>query len=146
MATAEVSIIGLGRQSASASKYIAEMQRRLQAQDKVRFKLNAMGTELEGRLEDILDVVRQLHNVPFEAGLPRVYTVLKIDERLDKPTQPRWSRPPPSALRGTATSWSRRSRRGRACRSTSSPAARRRGLRSSVRPSAWALPPRVRSS
>src|SRR2546423_1656062 len=85
MATAEVSIIGLGRQSASASEYIAEMQRRLQAQDKVRFKLNAMGTELEGRLEDILDVVRQLHNVPFEAGLPRVYTVLKIDERLDKP-------------------------------------------------------------
>jgi uncharacterized protein (TIGR00106 family) len=87
MATAEVSIIGLGRQSASASEYIAEMHRRLQKQDKVRFKLNAMGTELEGKLEDILDVVRQLHNVPFEAGLPRVYTVLKIDERLDKPTQ-----------------------------------------------------------
>jgi uncharacterized protein (TIGR00106 family) len=87
MATAEVSIIGLGRQSASASEYIAEMQRRLQKQDKVRYKLNAMGTELEGKLEDILDVVRQLHNVPFEAGLPRVYTVLKIDERIDKPTQ-----------------------------------------------------------
>jgi uncharacterized protein (TIGR00106 family) len=87
MATAEVSIIGLGRQSASASEYIAEMQRRLQRQDKVRFKLNAMGTELEGKLEDILEVVRELHNVPFEAGLPRVYTVLKIDERMDKPTQ-----------------------------------------------------------
>jgi uncharacterized protein (TIGR00106 family) len=87
VATAEVSIIGLGRQSASASEYIAEMQRRLQRQDKVRFKLNAMGTELEGKLEDILEVVRELHNVPFEAGLPRVYTVLKIDERMDKPTQ-----------------------------------------------------------
>ena len=34
-----------------------------------------------------LEVVRQLHNVPFEAGLPRVYTVLKLDERMDKPTQ-----------------------------------------------------------
>ena len=87
MATAEVSIIGLGRPTASASEYIAEMQRRLQKQDKVRFKLNAMGTELEGRLEDILEVVRQLHIVLFEAALPRVYTVLKIDERLDKPTQ-----------------------------------------------------------
>jgi uncharacterized protein (TIGR00106 family) len=87
MATAEVSIIGLGRQSASASEYVAEMQRRLQKQDKVRFKLNAMGTELEGKVEDILEVVRELHNVPFEAGLPRVYTVLKIDERMDKPTQ-----------------------------------------------------------
>src|SRR5881398_247069 len=87
MATAEVSIIGLGRQSASGSEYIAEMQRRLQAQDKVRFRLHAMGTELEGRVEDILDVVRELHNVPFEAGLPRVYTVLKLDERIDKPMQ-----------------------------------------------------------
>ena len=87
MATAEVSIIGLGRRSASASEYIAQMHRRLERQDKVRFKLHAMGTELEGKLEDILEVVRELHNVPFEAGLPRVYTVLKIDERRDKPTQ-----------------------------------------------------------
>ncbi len=67
--------------------YIAEMHRRLESQDKVRFKLHAMGTELEGKLEDILEVVRELHNVPFEAGLPRVYTVLKIDERRDRPAQ-----------------------------------------------------------
>ena len=87
MATADLTVIGLGRASASASEYIAEMQRRLQAQDKVRYKLHAMGTELEGKVEDILEVVRQLHNVPFEAGLPRVYTVLKLDERIDKPTQ-----------------------------------------------------------
>jgi uncharacterized protein (TIGR00106 family) len=87
MATADVSIIGLGRPSASASGYIAEMQRRLERQHKVRFKLHAMGTELEGTLEDILEVIRELHRVPFEAGLPRVYTVLKIDERIDKPTQ-----------------------------------------------------------
>jgi uncharacterized protein (TIGR00106 family) len=87
MATAEVSIIALGRPNASASEYIAEMHRRLEKQDKVRFKLNAMGTELEGKVEDILEVVRQLHNVPFEAGLPRVYTVLKLDERIDKPAQ-----------------------------------------------------------
>src|SRR5436853_4537525 len=87
MATADLTVIGLGRQSASASEYIAEMQRRLQAQDKVRFKLGAMGTELEGKVEDILEIVRELHNVPFEAGLPRVYTVLKLDERIDKPTQ-----------------------------------------------------------
>jgi uncharacterized protein (TIGR00106 family) len=87
MATADLTVIGLGRQSASASEYIAEMQRRLQAQDRVRFRLHAMGTELEGKVEDILEIVRQLHNVPFEAGLPRVYTVLKLDERIDKPQQ-----------------------------------------------------------
>src|SRR3954453_11516568 len=87
MATADLTVIALGRQSASASEYIAEMQRRLQAQDKVRFRLHAMGTELEGTVADILEVVRVLHGVPFEAGLPRVYTVLKLDERRDKPGQ-----------------------------------------------------------
>lgn len=87
MATADLSVIASGRQSVSASEYIAEMQKRLQQQDKVRFKLHAMGTELEGKVEDILEVVRQLHNIPFEAGLTRVYTVLKLDERIDKPAQ-----------------------------------------------------------
>ena len=43
-----------------------------------------MGTSLEGSTEDILAVVGELHSVPFELGLPRVYTVLKLDERRDK--------------------------------------------------------------
>ena len=32
-------------------------------------------------------VVGELHAVPFEAGIPRVYTVLKLDERRDRPEQ-----------------------------------------------------------
>ena len=84
MATAELTVIGLGRSDPSAGEYIAEIQRRLAAQNKVRFELHAMGTDLEGSTEDILDVVADLHRVPFEMGLPRVYTVLKLDERRDK--------------------------------------------------------------
>ena len=87
MATADLTVIALGRPGASASEYIAEIQRRLRAQDRVRFRLHAMGTELEGSTEDILAVVGELHAVPFEAGVPRVYTVLKLDERRDKPDQ-----------------------------------------------------------
>ena len=84
MATAELTVIGLGRTDPSASEYIAEIQRRLAAQDRVRYELHAMGTDLEGSTEDILAVVAELHRVPFEMGLPRVYTVLKLDERRDK--------------------------------------------------------------
>ena len=87
MATAEITVIGLGRPSASASEYIAEIQRRLAAQAKVVYRMNAMGTELEGELGDILEVVAELHRVPLEMGLPRSYTVLKLDERADKPGQ-----------------------------------------------------------
>ena len=84
MATAELTVIGLGRTDPSASEYIAEIQRRLAAQDRVRYELHAMGTDLEGSTEDILAVVAELHRVPFEMGLPRVYSVLKLDERRDK--------------------------------------------------------------
>lgn len=87
MATAELTVIGLGRPSASASEYIAEIQRRLAGQDKVGYRMNAMGTELEGDLNDILAVVAELHRVPLELGLPRSYSVLKLDERADKPGQ-----------------------------------------------------------
>jgi uncharacterized protein (TIGR00106 family) len=84
VATAELTVIGLGQEDPSAGEYIAEIQRRLAAQDKVGYRLQAMGTELEGSTEDILSVVAELHRVPFELGLPRVYTVLKLDERRDK--------------------------------------------------------------
>ncbi len=87
MATADLTILSLGRAEASASAYIAEIQRRLAAQSRVRYVMHAMGTSLEGETADILAVVGELHAVPFELGIPRVYTVLKVDERRDRPGQ-----------------------------------------------------------
>ncbi len=84
MATADLTVIALGQADASASRYIAEIQRRLERQDRVRYVLHAMGTSLEGSTEDILAVVAELHAVPFELGIPRVYSVLKLDERRDR--------------------------------------------------------------
>jgi uncharacterized protein (TIGR00106 family) len=87
MATADLTVLALGRAGVSASEYIAEIQRRLAAQERVRFQMHAMGTSLEGSVEDILAVVGELHAVPFSQGVPRVYTVLKLDERRDRPGQ-----------------------------------------------------------
>ena len=84
MATADLTVIALGRAEVSASRYIAEIQRRLAAQDRVRYVMHAMGTSLEGSSADILQVVGELHAVPFELGIPRVYSILKLDERRDK--------------------------------------------------------------
>ena len=84
MATADLTVIALGRPDASASAYIAEIQRRLARQDRVKYVMHAMGTSLEGSTADILAVVAELHAVPFDLGVPRVYTVLKLDERRDK--------------------------------------------------------------
>jgi uncharacterized protein (TIGR00106 family) len=85
VATADLTVIALGRDSVSASAYIAEIQRRLAAQSRVRYALHAMGTSLEGEPADIFAVVAELHAVPFEMGIPRVYSVLKLDERRDRP-------------------------------------------------------------
>ena len=87
MATADLSVLALGRPDVSASEYIAEIQRRLQRQQRVRYQMHAMGTSLEGSTEDILGVVAELHAVPFDQGVPRVYTILKLDERRDRPGQ-----------------------------------------------------------
>jgi uncharacterized protein (TIGR00106 family) len=87
MATADLTVLALGRQELSASEYIAEIQRRLRKQKRVHFQMHAMGTSLEGTTEDILAVVGELHAVPFEQGVQRVYTVLKLDERRDRPRQ-----------------------------------------------------------
>jgi uncharacterized protein (TIGR00106 family) len=84
MATADLTVIALGRPGTSASEYIAEIQRRLAAQDRVRYELHAMGTSLEGTTADILAIVGELHAVPFEMGVMRVYTVLKLDDRRDR--------------------------------------------------------------
>src|SRR3954469_19994801 len=84
VATADLTVIALGRPDASAGEYVAAIQRRLAEQDRVRYRLHAMGTSLEGETADILAVVGELHAVPFELGLPRVYTVLKLDERRDR--------------------------------------------------------------
>jgi uncharacterized protein (TIGR00106 family) len=87
MATADLTVLSLGRSEVSASEYIAEIQRRLAQQDKVRYRMHAMGTELEGSTADILALVGELHAVPFDKGIPRVYSVLKLDERRDRPGQ-----------------------------------------------------------
>lgn len=87
MATADLTVLALGRPDASASEYVAAIQRRLADQDRVRYRMHAMGTSLEGEVVDILALVAELHAVPFEQGIPRVYTVLKLDERRDRPDQ-----------------------------------------------------------
>ena len=77
-------MIALGRPDPSASEYIAAIQRHLATQDRVRYLMHAMGTSLEGPTPDILAVVGELHAIPFDLGIPRVYSVLKLDERRDK--------------------------------------------------------------
>jgi uncharacterized protein (TIGR00106 family) len=49
------------------------------------YRLTSMGTIIEGSLDEVLEVIRKMHEVPFSKGASRVVTLLKIDDRRDKP-------------------------------------------------------------
>ena len=83
MVIAEISVVPLGTGSPSLSRYVAECVEVLQ-EIGIRYTLTPMGTILEGSLEEVLEVVRLLHRVPFNKGVERVSTRVVIDERRDK--------------------------------------------------------------
>jgi uncharacterized protein (TIGR00106 family) len=86
MAIVEVTIVPLGTGSPSVSRYVAEVHKVLeQASEPVKFQLTPMSTIIEGDLDDLLAVVRRMHEVPFAKGAQRVSTSIRIDERRDKP-------------------------------------------------------------
>jgi len=79
----ELSVVPLGTKTASVSRYVADV---LKILDKYPFKyeLTAMGTIIEGELDDVLNAVKEAHNSVFSDEIVRVVTSLKIDERRDK--------------------------------------------------------------
>jgi len=86
MAIVEVSIVPVGTQSPSVSKYVAKAMQVLQDEKDIKYELTAMGTIIEGDLERLLNLVRKIHQSAFDVGAMRVVTTVKIDERRDKPS------------------------------------------------------------
>lgn len=84
MAIAEISVVPLGTGETSLSAYVAACAQILKNQDLVAWELTAMGTVLEGELQDILELTRTLHESPFTRGAVRVSTTLRIDDRRDQ--------------------------------------------------------------
>jgi uncharacterized protein (TIGR00106 family) len=84
MAIVEVTIIPIGTGSTSLSSYVADLIKELEnAPESIHYELTAMSTIIEGKLEDLLQVIRRLHEVPFLHGAARVSTSVKIDDRRD---------------------------------------------------------------
>ena len=72
MAIAQVTIVPIGTGSTSLSDFVADLQRVLgKAGPSVRYELTAMSTNIEGELDEILQIVRQMHESPFERGADR---------------------------------------------------------------------------
>ena len=84
MAVVEVSIIPLGTETPSVSKYVAKAVEGLKGEKHVKYELTAMGTIIEGDLERVMALAMKMHEAVFKAGAVRAVTTIKIDDRRDK--------------------------------------------------------------
>lgn len=85
MAIVEVGIVPLGLSTTSLSEQVALVLEPLKRSG-LNYSLTAMGTIIEGDLEEVMKCVLKMHEIPFHKGMGRVYTTIKIDDRRDKPT------------------------------------------------------------
>jgi uncharacterized protein (TIGR00106 family) len=89
MAIVDVTIIPIGTETPSVSSYVAEVQKVLETykeEGKINYQLTPMNTLIEGELSQLFQVIQAIHEVPFQAGIKRVATNIRIDDRRDKST------------------------------------------------------------
>ena len=84
MVIAEISVVPLGTGTTSTSKYVARVIEVLRQEKDLRHELTAMGTIIEGGLEEVLGAIRRVHEALFDDEVKRVVTTIKIDDRRDK--------------------------------------------------------------
>ena len=81
---AEVTVVPLGTSSPSLSVYVAEVEKVLRKYTNINSLLTPMSTILEGEMDDIFRIIKEMHEVPFTQGALRVSTRISIDDRRDK--------------------------------------------------------------
>ncbi len=74
----EFSVVPVGK-GESVSPYVAECLRIVEASG-LAYRINPMGTVLEGEYDDVMGVIRKCHMRVMEM-CPRVITSVKIDDR-----------------------------------------------------------------
>ncbi|MGE6752074.1 MTH1187 family thiamine-binding protein [Rossellomorea sp. NPDC071047] len=89
MAIVDVTVIPIGTESPSVSSYVADLHRILKEYEEkgeIRFQLTPMNTIIEGDLPVLFQVIQDIHESPFQQGIKRVATNIRIDDRRDKKT------------------------------------------------------------
>jgi uncharacterized protein (TIGR00106 family) len=87
MAIVEVSIVPIGIEDTSLSKYVARVVRVVR-ESGLKYELTSMGTIISGEIDDLWPVLSRIHESCFSAGVGRVLTSVRIDDRRDRITSP----------------------------------------------------------
>ena len=82
---AEVSMIPLGTNTTSLSRYIAKAIKAMKEQG-IDCKVNAMGTLIESDdIDKLFNSIKHARDALFDEGVKRIEIIIRIDERRDKP-------------------------------------------------------------
>ena len=84
MAIMAISIAPSGTEGTSLSAVVSKAIAVLEKQDRVKWELGSMFTTMEGDLDDLFEIAKQMHEALAEAGALRIGSVIKIDDRRDK--------------------------------------------------------------
>ena len=84
MVIAEVSLVPMGTKTPSTSKYVAKALKVLREEKGVKYQLTAMGTLVEGELDEVLEAAKKMHECLFDEDVKRVVSTIRIDDRRDK--------------------------------------------------------------
>ncbi|GAA3659140.1 MTH1187 family thiamine-binding protein [Asaccharospora irregularis] len=47
----------------------------------LKYEIGAMSTTFEGEFDEVFDLLKKVHKLPFELGCERVITVARVDEK-----------------------------------------------------------------
>ena len=81
---ADIRVLPFGTETASLSHYVAACVNILNQAADIKYQLTPMATIVEGPLERILELLQEMHELPFRMGVNRVVTSISIDDRRDK--------------------------------------------------------------
>ncbi len=84
MVIAEVSVLPVGTGSSSVSQYVVRAVKILGQQKEIKHQVTATGTIIAGKLDDVLEAVKRMHESLFNTEVKRVVTILRLDDRRDK--------------------------------------------------------------
>lgn len=79
----EISVVPVGTGSASFSSQVAEAVQLIE-QKGMKYQVTPTATIIEGALDDLMDLAKEIHKKAIGNGTNRVITNISIDDRTDK--------------------------------------------------------------
>lgn len=84
MVIAEISVVPVGTGTTSEREAVQAALDALGGLEGLKVEVTALGTIVEGNWPQVMEAVRRMHEAPFQTGVQRLMTSIRLDDRRDK--------------------------------------------------------------